>query len=138
MFAVGRRAASLLVAIGLVSVSGACVPGDQVTSGGETATFTGRLVAGRAEFEGSMFDCEWLIGADGRRLTLIYPSGFEPRYHPFRLVDASGEVFAEEGDILRITYVTGGIGESICPGEVQAAETVERVSPPPTRRPSGP
>jgi hypothetical protein len=138
MFVIGCRRAVVLLAIGLVSVSGACVPGYQVTSRGETATFTGRLVAGRAEFDGDVVDCDWLIGADSRRLTLIYPSGFEPRYHPFRLVDASGDVFAEEGDILRITYVTGGIGESVCPGEVQAAETVERVSPAPTRRPSGP
>jgi hypothetical protein len=138
MFVIGRRAAATLLAIGLVSVSGACVPGYQVTSGEEIATFTGRLMAGRAEFDGNAFDCDWLIGADGRRLTLIYPTGFEPRYHPFRLLDASGEVFAEEGDVLRITYVTGGIGESVCPGEVQAAETVERVSPAPTRRPSGP
>jgi hypothetical protein len=138
MFASERRGAAALLAIGLVWVSGACVPGYQVTSGGETATFTGRLMAGRAEFDGDMLDCDWLIGADGRRLTLIYPPGFEQRYHPFRLLDASGEVFAEEGDILRITYVTGGIGESVCPGEVQAAETVERVSPAPTPRPSGP
>jgi hypothetical protein len=138
MFVIGCRRAVVLLAIGLVSVSGACVPGYQVTSRGETATFTGRLVAGRAEFDGNMLDCDWLIGADGRRLTLIYPPDLEQRYHPFRLLDASGEVFAEEGDILRITYVTGGIGESVCPGEVQAAETVERVSPAPTRRPSGP
>jgi hypothetical protein len=136
MFAIARRPAVVLVVIGLISICGACVPGYQVTSGGEIASFTGRLASGRAEFDGAMFDCDWLIGADGRRLTLIYPPGLEQAYHPFRLLDASGKVFAEEGDILRITYVTGGSGESVCPGEVQAAETVERVNAARTPRPS--
>ena len=123
----------LLAALGLSALS-ACVPGYEVTSGGDVASFTGRLVAGRGTFEGDTFDCHWLVSADGRRLTVIYPSGWDQRYHPFRLLDAAGRVFAEEGDVLHITYVTGGIGGSVCPGEVQAAETVELLDRAPASR----
>jgi len=115
-----------------------CVPGGEATSCGEVMSFKGRLVVARAEFEGAAFDCDWLVGTDGRRLAVIYPPGWDQRYGPFRLLDPSGRVFAEEGDVLRITYTTGGIGESVCPGEVQAAETVELVDPAPSWGPSAP
>ena len=133
------RMKSFFAALGttcLVVSSLACVPGYEVTtclpapgatSCGEVVSFTGRLVVEPVEFDGETFDCDSLVGADGRRLALIYPPGWDERYRPFRLIDATGHVVAREGDVLRITYVTGGIGESVCPGEVHAAETVEVV-----------
>ena len=119
----------------LAAISVACVPGYQVTSGGEIASFTGRLVAGEAEFQGDMFDCNWLVG-NGRRVSVMYPIGWDERFEPFRLIDASGQVFALEGDLIRITYLAGGSGESMCGLDVLAAESVERVGAAGTAKPS--
>jgi hypothetical protein len=136
MLSAARREVRVGILIGsVVAICVGCVPGYQVTSGGEIATFTGRLVAGHAEFQGETFDCNWLVGS-GRRVSVIYPGGWDERFAPLRLIDASGQVFAVEGDVIRITYVTGGIGESVCGPDVLAAESVERVGAAPTAWPS--
>lgn len=112
-----------------VCVIAACIPGTVVTSSHEIASFTGRVVTGPATESDFQFECMWLEDAAGRRLVVMYPSGFEERFSPPRILDATGEVFAREGDLIRVTYITDGIGESACsPGIPVLAETVERVA----------
>jgi hypothetical protein len=107
-----------------------CIPGTVVTTSHEIASFAGRVVSGSATHGTTTFDCTWLDDGSGRRLQVIYPPGWDDRFNPTRIIDATGAVFAREGDLIRVTYVTDGIGESVCPGLTVAAETVERVRGP--------
>ncbi len=53
----------------------------------------------------------------------------DERFNPTRILDATGAVFAREGDLVRVTYILEGTGESACSlGTPVAAETVERVA----------
>lgn len=115
-----------------VLVCSACISGTEVTSSHEIASFTGRVVSGSAMASDVDFDCIWLEDATGRRLEVIYPPGWDERFRPTRILDASGAVFAREGDLIRVTYIADAIGGSVCsPGTAVGAETVERVAPSP-------
>lgn len=107
-----------------------------VTSSHEIASFTGRVVSGQATNSDFEFECLWLEDATGRRLEVMYPPGWDELHSPARILDPSGEVFAREGDLVRVTYIADGIGASACsPGIPVAAETVERVPAPGTAEP---
>jgi hypothetical protein len=107
----------------------ACGPGTSVTSSHAVGSFTGRLVGDSAADPQVPVDCTWLEDTTGRRLVVFYPSGWDEAFHPTRILDASGAVFAREGDILRVTFNADGIGGSVCsPGMPVAAETVELIA----------
>ena len=111
-------------------------PGYLVTSSHTIASFTGRLVGTPATNTDIRSECTWLEGATGQRLVVIYPQGWEERSNPGRIFDAAGAEFAREGDLVRVTFIAEGSGESGCsPGSpVAVAETVERAVPSPLPR----
>jgi hypothetical protein len=72
------------------------------------------VVSGPATDPDPSFDCTWLEDATGHRVVVIYPPGWDERFNPTRILDATGAVFAVEGDLVRVTYVPEGIGASAC------------------------
>jgi hypothetical protein len=111
-----------MVAALALSVVG-CVGGYTVEQTPRQLTVEGILEGGRV----GEFDCFWLVDASGKRTDVMYPTGWEPKSNPVRLLDPSGTVVARRGDRLLITGPEG-IGESVCSPNVFAADTV-RVIP---------
>jgi len=108
-----------------------CVGGTTVTSTHTIGSLTGTLIAGVVEWEGEPLDCVWLEDPSGRRFDLFFPSDWDQRLHPLRIVDWTGREIAREGDVLRVTYNADGIGESLCSPEIPIVPiTVEKVGPP--------
>ena len=99
--------------IGLALVSGACVGGGLVVQTPRQLSLEGRLAAGRVD----EWECGWRIDVRGRRVDVMYPPGWEVRFHFVRLVGPSGDVAAKEGDIVRVMGPEG-IGESVCSHDV--------------------
>jgi hypothetical protein len=110
------------VAVGIAWAMAAagCVGGYTVVQTLPTVTLEGKLEGGRIDG----FDCVWLVDAQGRRVDVMYPAGFDTASNPVRLIDRSGTVVAARGDLV---FVSGpdGIGESVCAPDVFNAETVE-------------
>lgn len=61
------------------------------TNGG--ALLGGAKIAGDASL-----GCVWLIGADGTRLAVLWPSGFTAQFSPLRIFDADGQLVWTEGE----------------------------------------
>jgi hypothetical protein len=110
--------------VGLGLVSSACVEGELVVQAPRPLSLEGRLEAGRV----GEWECAWLVDAGGRRVDVMYPPGWEVRFHPVRLVDASGDGAAKEGDVVRVRGPEG-IGDSVCSHDVFNADTVEILPP---------
>lgn len=125
----GRHMAIAIVLAMVVVAPSACMPGRLVSSSHATGSFTGRVVSGHAADSDVQVDCTWLEDETGRRLAVIYPDGWDEAFRPTRILDASGAVFAREGDLVRVTFIDDGIGETVCsPGKPVAAETIELVA----------
>jgi hypothetical protein len=113
---------------GVVIVVAGCDNGGSLATSSQTqVTFTGRLVGGKSSGADPV-DCAWLDDVSGRRVVVFYPDGWDVEFHPVRLVDASGDVIARDGDTVRITGPGGGIGASLCSSESPfVAQTVEKL-----------
>jgi hypothetical protein len=72
-------------------------------------TVIGTLAGVRTQAE----ECVWLIDRAGTKFDLVLPSGWSVAYGPVRLTDPAGIVFAEDGDMLRVSGPTV-FGESAC------------------------
>jgi hypothetical protein len=101
--------------LALAMLLGACVPGYQVTDGGEPVSRSGRL-------DGEMHDgveCAWITDAVGKRTQLLWFYDGAVRFKPFRFVDGAGLVIAQAGDVVTVTGPSSSIAETICaaPGD---------------------
>ena len=96
--------------------------------------FIGILQAGHSP-EG--FDCAWLVSASGDRLEVFYPDGWNVLFRPVRVLDATGRVIAQDGDLIRVAGPGDAIGESACtenvPLPATSVENLGRPSGSPTR-----
>jgi hypothetical protein len=100
-----------------------------MTSSHAIGSFTGRLGGGPAPDPQVPVDCTWLEDATGHRLIVFWPSDWEEASDPVRILEPSGAVFAQEGDIIRVTFNADAIGGSVCtPNVPVAAETVELIA----------
>lgn len=113
----------LAAIVGLGVMGAGCVPGELVVQTPRQLSLEGRLQEGRVD----EWECAWLVDARGRRVDVMYPSGWDVKFRPVRLIDASGDVVAQEGDVVRVTGPEG-IGDSVCSHDVFGAETVEIVT----------
>ena len=79
---------------------------------------------GDAQLEGG---CAW-VAAQGRRYQIEYLTGHQVSFDPLQLLTAEGEVFAEEGDRLRLR---GALAEAVMTtcqvGPVFQANSVQRL-----------
>jgi hypothetical protein len=125
-----RRWSTIATAIVIAALAcSGCGPGTTVTSSHAIGSFTGRLAGGPAPDPQVPVDCTWLEDTTGHRLEVFWPSGWEEAFHPARILEPSGAVFAWEGDIVRVTFNADAIGGSVCsPGVPVAAETVELIA----------
>jgi hypothetical protein len=120
-----RSGALILVAVSLLGCGG----GYLATSSRSFGSFTGRLLAGVSPGVDHV-DCAWLEAKSGQRVEVMYPSSWDVRFHPVRVIDPSGRVFAHGGDQLQVTGPTDGIGASMCTADRPfQAETVVMVTP---------
>jgi hypothetical protein len=76
---------------------------------GELQTFSGTL--GSDAIEGG---CSYLQTADGRKLEVIYPDGWQVRRSPLELVGPDGRVVASAGDEVTIRGTEARDMMSIC------------------------
>jgi len=114
----------LVAAIGLGVVAAGCIPGELVEQTPRPLSLEGTLQQGRVDG----WECAWLIDARGRRIDVMYPPGWDVKFDPVRLVAASGQVVAEEGDVIRVAGPES-IGDSVCSHDVFSADTVDVITP---------
>jgi hypothetical protein len=121
-------AGRILFAAAISVTTLACWGGRSVTTTFSPASYEGRLQGGVSAGP-EHGDCLWLETASGRRVDVIFPDGWDARFHPLELVDATGRVVARDGDLLRVTGEIGpGGGESACTsGPPFPASSVERL-----------
>jgi hypothetical protein len=111
MIPVGSRFDAFVLAIAFGAV--ACVPGYQVSEGGEPKQISGRL-GGQAPLDEFANGCIWLTGLDGQRTPLLVMGEAVVQFQPLRLVDTAGRVIAAEGDTITAIGPTMAIGENGC------------------------
>jgi hypothetical protein len=113
------------VTISMLLVAG-CIPGNtvEVTIPEKVEiTVTGTLAGERTQVR----ECVWLIDRAGTKFDLVLPTGWSVAYGPVRLTDPNGKIFAEVGDILRVSGPTV-IGETMCAsGPPFIVEHIERL-----------
>lgn len=112
MIPVGSRFGALVFAIVFAAV--ACVPGYQVSEGGEPKQISGRL-GGAAPVDEFANGCIWLTGLDGRKTPILVMDEALVRFKPLRLVDGAGRVIAAEGDSVTAIGKTWSTGDNGCP-----------------------
>jgi hypothetical protein len=107
MIPVGSRFRGLVPAFAFGAV--ACVPGYQVSEGGEPKQISGRL-SGAAPHDDFANGCIWLTGPDGQRTPLLVMDESVVQFQPLRLVDTAGTIIAAEGDTITAIGPSMAIG----------------------------
>lgn len=110
-----RRFLGPFVAIVLVTVLivGCDNAGNTATSTPLLRTISGRLGSGSSSGPEHV-DCEWVITDRGEKVEVIFPDGWRVEFHPLRVIDTKGNIFATAGDRLQVLASVGGIGSSLC------------------------
>ena len=104
--------ARALAALGVAASLGACQLAEQrvplATSepppGGQLEACPNALLASvRLEGDPAQRPAVWVVGQDGRRLSILWRHGFSARFTPrLELLDEDGKVVAREGDVLNL------------------------------------
>jgi hypothetical protein len=105
-----RLAAAAILAF---AVAGGGNGGYTVTTTTVTGTIVGRL-AGGVSSGPEHVDCSWLETEMGQRDEIMFLDGSDVLFRPLRLVDGAGRVVAREGNTLRVTVITDGVGAPLC------------------------
>jgi hypothetical protein len=120
-----QGAASALLVVSMLPLIG-CGPGytvEETYPKPAELTVTGTLAGVRTQAE----ECVWLIDRAGDKFDLVLPSGWSVAYGSVRLIDPAGVVFAEDGDMLRVSGPTV-FGVSACsPGPPFIVERIEKL-----------
>lgn len=107
-----------------VDVTATPMPRDTSTAMPTQERLTGAL-GGDADLEGG---CVWLETADGDRIEVVWPDGYQATADPIELRDATGEVIATDGDVIAVDGTPANDRVSTCQiGDIWVAATVERL-----------
>lgn len=104
-----RALASLAIAMLLLAGCGGGYTVEQTYPEPSERSVTGTLTGVLSQTH----ECLWLIDAAGTKFGLELPEGWSVAYRPVRVIDPAGEIFAKDGDTVRVTGPTV-IGETLC------------------------